>query len=85
MNRNEIKDKVLEVLQRFTLRKLDTSKIEYYDKPAEILYLDSLEMAQFLDEVEREFNIRMDDDVFNRGKDLELRDIVEAVHYKLNK
>lgn len=85
MNRNEIKDKVLEVLQRFTYRKDDALKIDYYDKPAEILYLDSLDMAQFLDEVEREFNIRMDDDVFNRGKDLELRDIVEAVHYKLHK
>lgn len=85
MTRIEIKEKVLDVLSSFTLFKDKALNMDSYDKPAEMLDLDSLDMAQFLDEVERRFKIRVDDNVFNKGKDLEIREIVEAVYYELDK
>lgn len=85
MTRIEIKEKILDVLSSFTLFKDKALNMDSYDKPAEMLDLDSLDMAQFLDEVERRFKIRVDDNVFNKGKDLEIREIVEAVYYELDK
>ncbi|MBR6907175.1 hypothetical protein IKN40_01350 [bacterium] len=85
MNRQEIKDIVYNKLKAIFI---DENEIEVllskYPNDGEdlLLYneieLDSLDILTFIIELEKEFNINIDDDIFN--KDCKLKDIINYIY-----